>query len=55
MNSFHECQKCGRPLKDEKSKERGYGLKCWKKLNAELDINDREVVEAGIPAEMKAE
>ncbi|WP_085521396.1 DUF6011 domain-containing protein [Tuberibacillus sp. Marseille-P3662] len=26
-----ECTKCGRELKDKKSKERGYGPVCWEK------------------------
>ncbi|WP_245737060.1 DUF6011 domain-containing protein [Salibacterium qingdaonense] len=33
-----QCEKCGRELKDRKSKERGYGPKCWKKMKeAEKD------------------
>ncbi len=29
------CNRCGRTLKDAKSKERGYGPKCWKKQQHE--------------------
>ncbi|MBM7634047.1 DUF6011 domain-containing protein [Geomicrobium sediminis] len=32
MNEILECHNCGRPLKDAKSRERGYGPKCWQKL-----------------------
>ena len=27
------CPRCGRPLTDHKSIERGYGLDCWRKMN----------------------
>lgn len=33
-----ECAKCGRELKDAKSRERGYGPVCWKKMQ-EVDEN----------------
>jgi len=26
------CRRCGRPLKNPKSKARGYGATCWKKV-----------------------
>lgn len=26
------CRRCGRPLKDAYSRERGYGPECWSKL-----------------------
>ena len=28
----HYCHACGRPLKDETSRKRGYGPECWKEL-----------------------
>lgn len=29
------CRRCGKPLKDTMSKERGYGPECWKKVTRE--------------------
>lgn len=39
-----QCQRCGRELKDAKSRERGYGPKCWKKLQAEKEEQHAEDV-----------
>lgn len=29
------CRRCGKPLKDTMSKERGYGPECWNKVTRE--------------------
>lgn len=31
------CGKCGRPLKDPKSIERGFGPTCWAKVQADQE------------------
>jgi hypothetical protein len=47
-----QCNRCGRELKDERSKKRGYGPKCYKKavegVQAEIDeyLNDSSVIKA---------
>lgn len=35
QNQSHLCRRCGRKLKSEKSKERGFGDACYKKWVAE--------------------
>lgn len=32
----HFCRACGAPLKDELSKKRGYGKRCWKQLPVKI-------------------
>lgn len=40
------CGKCGRPLKDPKSIERGFGPTCWAKFQAEQAHEKRNASEA---------
>lgn len=40
------CGKCGRPLKDQKSLERGFGPTCWGKMQAAREYDRRTADEA---------
>lgn len=40
-----ECAKCGRELKDEKSRQRGYGPVCWKKIQKAKEEQQHESTE----------
>ncbi len=33
--SYERCLRCGRRLKTDDAKERGFGKKCWEKFNSE--------------------
>lgn len=41
---FESCGRCGRKLKGQKSRDRGYGSVCWKKVKADLE---KDVEHAG--------
>lgn len=43
MTESIECGRCGRPLKDSKSRVRGYGPVCFKKVQGENE--DQETME----------
>jgi len=49
------CNRCGRTLKDAKSKERGYGPKCWKKQQHEEQEADNQRIWEGLSSEAKGE
>ena len=36
-DNYLECGRCGRKLKDSKSRERGYGPVCWEKVQKERE------------------
>ena len=35
MKTYENCIRCGRKLKTDESKERGFGKVCWEKWNKE--------------------
>lgn len=50
------CGKCGRPLKDPKSIECGFGPTCWANFQAEQatpDRNEQEAVQAALKEEQE--
>ena len=41
MKLYERCIRCGRKLKNEESKELGFGKVCWEKWNAEINARVR--------------
>lgn len=46
MKLYERCIRCGRKLKNEESKELGFGKVCWEKWNAE--INAKPLFDTGV-------
>ena len=47
------CWRCGRPLTNPKSIERGYGPVCWQKIELELWLGDVAVTKPTLPAQRR--
>ena len=39
---FLRCKRCNRPLKDDISRKRGYGNKCWRLYHIELEAQKEQ-------------
>lgn len=51
-----QCGRCGRPLKDAKSRDRGYGPVCYKKvLAAKEEQHGEEDVGSGVPEDSEGQ
>ena len=44
IEQYIECRRCGRELKDKRSRENGYGPSCIKKLNSKQE-GEQETVD----------
>lgn len=40
--SDNKCGRCGRRLKSEEAKALGYGMMCWRKVQAEQAVEQKE-------------
>ena len=40
MNKYTKCLRCGRKLKTEEAKERGFGQICWEKYRSDVKYKE---------------